>query len=124
MQIRRTVLRRINDNLNNICDQPLTPLDLHDYSNHPLFESPKALLHLSGAQELEQTYRWCEDIKGLSHYDLVLHLIAATQLLLFHMLKTTSKFRKNDLLHILISLKVMVLVDDLDELNEASQKVL
>ena len=71
------------------------------------------------------------DIKGLSDYDLVLHfecrdtsIDSFSQLLLSHMPKTTSKFRKNDLLHIFLSLKAMVLVDGLDELNVASRKVL
>ena len=70
------------------------------------------------------------DIKGLYQYDLVLHLECRdtsidsfTKLLCFHMPKTTSKIQKNDLMHILLSLKVMVLVDGIDELNEASQKV-
>ncbi|KAG0720672.1 NLR family CARD domain-containing protein 4 [Chionoecetes opilio] len=69
-------------------------------------------------------------VKGLSDYDLVLHLESRdtciesfTQLLLSHMPQTTSKFRRNDLLHIFLSLKTMVLVDGLDELNITSQKV-
>ncbi|MPC37307.1 NLR family CARD domain-containing protein 4 [Portunus trituberculatus] len=71
-----------------------------------------------------------EDIKGLSDYDLVLHfecrdtcIDSFTQLLLSHMPQTTSKFRKNDLIHVFQSLKAMVLIDGLDELNIASQKV-
>ena len=205
------MIRRINDNLNNIRDQPFAPLDPR--SNQSLFETLKDLLRFSGAQELKQKYdskiffnplsfldknechlkvssvfvrpaieenkdmtscravhfkdllehldittpdslmilegqpgagkttllrlymsEWIADggdIKGLSDYEIVLHfecrdtsIDSFTQLLLSHMPKTTSKFQKNDLKLILLSLKVMVLVDGLDELNEASQKVL
>ena len=70
-------------------------------------------------------------IKGLSQYDFVLHfeccdttIDSLTQLLRSHMPKTTSKITEKDLVRILLSLKVMVLVDGLDELNEASQKFL
>ncbi|KAK8402424.1 hypothetical protein O3P69_000676 [Scylla paramamosain] len=72
-----------------------------------------------------------EDIKGLSDYDLVLHfecrdtcIDSFTQLLLSHMPQTTAKFRKNDLMHVFQSLKAMVLIDGLDELNTTSQKVI
>lgn len=71
------------------------------------------------------------DIKGLSDFDLVLHIEcrdpsidSLTQLLLSHMPQTTTKFRKNDVLQIFLSLKVMILIDGLDEINAASLKVL
>ncbi|XP_069158167.1 uncharacterized protein [Procambarus clarkii] len=69
-------------------------------------------------------------IKGLSEYDLVLHLEchdsytdSLTKLLLSDMPKTASKIRKNDLLHICLSLKILVLIDGLDELNQSSEKL-
>ncbi|XP_050730902.1 uncharacterized protein LOC127005811 isoform X1 [Eriocheir sinensis] len=71
------------------------------------------------------------DIRGLSDFDLVLHfecrdpsIDSLTQLLLSHMPQTTTRFRKTDILQIFLSLKVMILVDGLDELNSASLKVL
>nr|XP_053641539.1 uncharacterized protein LOC128695132 [Cherax quadricarinatus] len=70
-------------------------------------------------------------IKGLSEYDLILHLEcrdsftdSLTKLLVSDMPETVSKVRRNDLLHIALSLKILVLIDGLDELNMSSENFL
>ena len=121
--------------------RPTNSVHFMDLLEHLNTTTPDSLMILEGQPGVGKTTllrfyvdEWIAgggNIKGLSHYDLVLHfecrdttIDSLTELLRSHMPKTTSKIHKNDLVHILLSLKVMVLVDGIDELNEASQKAL
>lgn len=124
------------------CDTPLSDSDATDGKDETNDEAQKSSLMVlegqpgSGKTTLLRLYmsEWIAgggEINGLSDFDLVLHfecrdpsIDSLRQLLLSHMPQTTTKFSKWDILQIFLSLKVMILVDGLDELNSASQKVL
>ncbi|KAG7167175.1 Eukaryotic translation initiation factor 3 subunit A-like 1, partial [Homarus americanus] len=69
-------------------------------------------------------------VKGLSVYDLLFYVKCSdsttdslTKLLTLEMPETASRFCEYDLLQILLSLKVLVLMDGLDELSQSSEKI-